>query len=366
MKTIIYKLLWSFSIVLLITSCSKEVQVANEQFTQEQSTLDMKSISISQGVLKFNSRADFKNTLKALNGKSVNFVLDWNKSLGFRSQEAIFQEIIEAENIVRDKQAAGLDPDITLKEFLDAGLTWDHSPIYIEYINKGLIIEMTDHDGCKWFKHNVLNPTYMPLLNEEGFVVLGDTLYQFTKDKVKYSPGGSLSKIPKLADANETDQDQNIYVVTVKDRQKATVDWGKSTGWKYDPSNNKKRVMAEVVGLSPYISYPVLGITVTYYKEITAHKKVLFWWNIRNDYKPIEWTQGSWYWTEYYTSSPDFNGSGTLSYPFPGNTNYCKIYLDPDGWVGNGSVELEEFEINSYYFNSSADGIISSLVLVGP
>jgi len=336
----------------------------SKPINQNQLTIELATISCSKGVLKFKSLSDFENVVKDLNGKSMDFIIDWNKRLGIKSQESIFQEINVAENECRDKQAAQLDPNITFEQFKEAGLTWDHSSLYNEYLQKGLIIEMTDPDGCKWYKHNTLNPTLMPVLNEQGFVMINDTLFQFTSNKVKFSPQGSLSRMTQMSNTIETNSEQNIFVVNYKSRKKSGGNWSNSTGWIYDGS--KKRVTVDVVSQCPDWSGLATFVWVTYYLEVTSHKKVLFWWNIRNNYMPIDVTQGSWYWVEYYTDETACH-SGThyyTNFPWSGKTNYCKFYLNPNGWVGKVDPLLYDFRFNDYTFSVSADGYQTSALTV--
>jgi len=363
MKTLLLKLMWSLSMVLLITSCSKDVPIQMEPIGQQKLPIDLVSISSQDGILIFKTRSDFENTVKYLNNKDLGFVRDWSQKQGIRSQELIYQEINQAENACVDKQASKLDPNITFEQFKEAGLTWDHSNIYNEYLRKGLIIEITDPDGCIWFKHNTLNPTLMPVLNEQGFVMINDTLFQYTSNQVKFSPQGLLSQVPIMVKANETISDQNIIVLNYTTRTKLTGgDWSNSTGWEYDGS--KKRIKVEVVAQCPSSGEPEQSAFVTFYLEVTSHKKVLWTWKVRNSYMPINTTQGSWSWFETYIENgyPLYNWTdhytGTHYYnnfPWSGYTNYCKFYLNPNGWVGGtGTDRLVDFGID-YTFSVVAD-----------
>ena len=367
MKTIFLKSLWSLSIVLLIASCSKDVPIQNESNNQQKSTIELIPISSQDGILQFKSMNDFKIVVKDLNGKGLDYIKNCNQKWGIRSQEIIYHEIHEAENVCRENQASQLDPDITFEQFKEAGLTWDHSDIYNEYIRKGLIIEMTDPDGSKWYKHKTLNPTFMPLIDEQGFVMINDTLYQFASNQVKFSPQGSFSKVPQMINTKETIADQNIFIVNYTSRKKSGGgDWSNITDgpnqepWIYD--GNKKRIMVEVVAQCPDLGNGAEAAFVTFYLEVTSHKKVLFWWNVRNDYMPINTTQGSWDWYETYSGSNDHETGSHYytNFPWSGYTNYCKFFLEPNGWVGKSGQLLYSFEMNDYTFSVVASGYQTS------
>lgn len=305
---------------------------------------------MDHGMLTFKSWKDFASTVKYLNEKGTQFILDWNTRISFRSQGAIFEEIIEQENSKQEAQAALLDPNISLEEMKKIKV--GHSEIYKQYLDKGMITEVAENDGTTSFSHNVLNPTFMCVVNEEGFVEIGDTIYQYLPNKIKYISDGDFSKVAKLKELNSTSAKDNIYVINYHKMFKSGGgDWSNSTEWLENGST--KRMKADVVAICPDLGNGADAAFVTYYFEVIA-EGWLFGWSTRNNYHPIDWTDIDLEWSEYYYPveeplniySWDFTESYyKTDYPMDGGTtNHCLYYLDPNGWVG-----MTGFKFFSFY-----------------
>lgn len=116
---------------LIFQSCEKQDAPAVDRQVEQQS----REFTVKDGVLVFNTVADFIN----VKGRVVNFSESeremWEKEIGFKSQRTIFNEIVQAEaeiDIVNQSkysyaEAKSLDP-----AFL-------HSDLYNKYLKAGVI-----------------------------------------------------------------------------------------------------------------------------------------------------------------------------------------------------------------------------------
>ena len=100
------------------------------------------------------------------------------------------------------------------------GIEIKHSDMYNKYLNKGFIIEHIEKDGAISFEPNVINPCLMYVLNEEGFVIVDDTLYQYTSNLIKSIPAYDKSKINLLKNTELTDMVNNIIVMKLERESK--------------------------------------------------------------------------------------------------------------------------------------------------
>jgi hypothetical protein len=347
--------------MLSITACKKEIMTPVKSNSSNLLTKSQPNLkpAIEQGMLAFYSWKDFSSTVKYLNDRGTKFILEWNKEISFRSQEEIFEEIIEQENLKKDAEAALLGPDLSFDELKKIHVT--HSEIYNLYLEKGLITEDAESDGNKSFRHNVFNPTFMCALSEDGFVMIGDTIYQFLPNKVKYIADGDFSKINRLKELNSSSSAENITIINYhKVTKSGGGDWSHSTDWIYDGAF--KRIKADVVAMCPDLGDGVDAAFVSFYFEVSA-QGWLFGWNYRNNYNPIDWTNCDWDWHEYYYPveepldiySYDYADSYFYTdYPMAGYSNHCKTYLFPNGWIGMSGYKF--FNFNLYYsFSVSAN-----------
>lgn len=352
MKKLLFSTIICCSLASLIFYGCKKENLTSEPVNQATSILTFPQPAIANDMLIFNTWEDFATAVQYLNQKGTGFILKWNKDLNFRSQEAIFQDIVNAENAIKDAKAATLDPNLPFEELKKIKVP--HSEIYKKYLDQGLITEVPESDGYSSFKHNVLNPTYMCALNEDGFVEIHDTIYQYLSHTVKFISDGDVNKIERLKKLNASSIDDNIWVVEYQNQLKSCTggDWGNTTDWIYNGAT--KRIRLDVVAYCPSSDEFQTYAFVNFYFEAKA-EGWLFGWGYRNDYYPIDVTQGSWNWTENYVLIENFeiddydSYSGShyyTDYPQAGYTNHCSFYLNPNGWVGKQYYYLVSFNMN--------------------
>jgi len=246
------------------------------------------------------------------------------------------------------------------------GIEIKHSDLYNKYLEEGFIIEYIEQDGSVSFDVNVVNPCLMNVLNEEGFVIVNDTLYQYTSNLIKSIPGNKMSKIELLKNTELSDIENKILVIKFKKDTKlkgyTTRITDYEAGWHYDGSNKRVKIEydlwdGDVAG--QYFEPATYGY-ITHYIEVKAVKKVLGKWDYRNNYTPIDWVSGNWTtcveFVYGYDSDLDcWNGSYYCGY-FPGMgewTNSVKVNLSPYGQIHkSGGWKYNGIHSADYYFEA--------------
>ncbi|GBU08020.1 hypothetical protein AwDysgo_13510 [Bacteroidales bacterium] len=124
----------------------------------------------------FNQVASILSKFHAL-PEEERLALENNKMQGFISQTTIFGAIEKAElelvdtynNATSDNERA----DILNKQFSD---------LYLKKRASGFIQESVDENGYSSFNYSIFKPYFAPILNENGYYAIGDTVFQITSD----------------------------------------------------------------------------------------------------------------------------------------------------------------------------------------
>lgn len=178
--------------MLTFVSCSKDQHLATQteevQLPQipEAKPGIATNITNQNGILKFETLEDFKNTLLALNTMTPQAQLEWENSLSFVSMQQTFNAIVKA-------------------EFETIGA---HSTVYNENLLSGLI---AGNETTGLYDLNLFNPAYAPVLNGKGLVIVGNTIYQFTGNALKIWENGDSDRLDYLL--NTTSASQDVHVV---------------------------------------------------------------------------------------------------------------------------------------------------------
>src|SRR5690606_20084031 len=150
-----------FATLMFLNSCTKDQEIITSADQPQLPKIEeptpgiASSITVQNGLLNFQTLEDFRNTVLALNQMNPQDQLSWEKSLDFNSMQQIFN-------------------DIMLAEFETSG---SHSALYNEQLQNGLIVE-NNTDGL--YNLNLFNPAYATVLNENGMVIVDNSIYQFT------------------------------------------------------------------------------------------------------------------------------------------------------------------------------------------
>ncbi len=357
-------LLFLIAITLIVLqSCEKKELIGLEDTTLQKD----KKVYVNNGIPVFQSQEAYSDIINELANKSEIERKQWEESLGFKSLHTIYNELNEVEIALEEKLYSGYDENLSKKELQKLGLPIDvHSDIYKEYLNKGIIKEVRDDDGSEAFYLNVFDPIAACYTNENGLMVINDTLYQYTASKLKMMPGNTL-KADILLNAKNTDKTNNIFVINFDDKSTISGDnWSKSSGWKYESS--KKRYRMDVKGWSwTYGPNDDDYMGSKFWVDLKAERKRWGKWKRRNSYKPVKQLHAVWdykytiskYWYGGYprhTYYNNLNGGGKS----PVNVNYGHVnygtyqYLNPTGnwsssWYFVNPVYMNSYTITGYF-----------------
>lgn len=217
--------------VVAIWGCKKdELEKSNTINTKVQT----EEVIVKEGILSFKDRKSFDQIYPKLVTMSGEESETWENKLGFISQRSIFNKVVDAE-IAWDKKCQNLSKE-------EQKTVLRHSDLYYKYIKSGLF-EITDKGTSdETYNYSVYNPTYTCVLNEKGVLIINDTIYQLTNDKLKIITDGNKEKIKDLSN---TDFSNNNHIIVYdmqkyKIKSKGIFNWYGSSGWKY---NGNRRLL---------------------------------------------------------------------------------------------------------------------------
>lgn len=334
--------------IILLSSCERDSLTSDEVTDLIAIEAGGVSFDYSQGILRFNSFEDFISTANYLNSSGLVFQYDLFKEVGFRSQEMILQEISDAEDLFDSQYYRGVDENISIQELIQTGLGIEHSPLFKYYVDQGLIAVLCEEDGSESYYPNIINPALMPVLSEQGFVIVNDMLMQFTNNQIKLTPYSSMSQIEKLENSTSADSKRNISVVDFYSDLKSIgyVTHIDNVVVKYKDSNlrvsSRYAVWDGDIDGQP-LGDPALYVYINHIIELKAEEKRWGKWKIRNNYTPLCGLESSWQTCmrfggtsvcNYTQSGAGIKNSPFNEYPFSsGCTNYYKFFPSPVGWI---------------------------------
>lgn len=156
--------------LLFTTSCSKEsLDTVNESQFLISNNKIADDISVVDGMLAFQSAADYQGTVLALNKMTRTEIAAWEADLNFTAAFTNFVNIMKAE---ANHKGAG------------------HSAIYQLNLDKNVI---ATKNGI--YELNIFNPAYAVVLNDDFKVKVGNQIYQYTDSSVKIFTGNEVKEI---------------------------------------------------------------------------------------------------------------------------------------------------------------------------
>lgn len=305
-----------FGIFTILSSCQK----SNNQTSKEpDANLNAKSTPVATlqrnqknhcdfNVLVFKNEQDLEKTLQYLEGKSDEFLLDWEKKYDFVSMRQAFEEIIADEINFADNE-----------ELV-------HSDLIYKYPNS-FVIEKT-YDQCGFFDKNIHIDNMSKVVNPDGLIVVENSIYQYTKECVKVIKDGDINKIPNLLSATISDLSLGIEVYPTRS---GTPSFSKVC--QGDDGRLRILVYEEFVQNTP-ASYPQIRVTTYKVKVRTLQRRLWGLWY--DNYKT------------YITLKGNHSGNTTYGW-FANNTS---DYLS---WSGAYNVtsndKMHTFEIFLPYYH---------------
>ncbi|RAK65163.1 hypothetical protein DLM85_16630 [Hymenobacter edaphi] len=190
---------------LSLASCEKEP--AGEAAPQPKVS---EEVVLRNGILVFKDRKTMREFNARLNAKGTAYADQWEQSLGFESMAHILNEVKAAEtqlevDFLRGKTAAQLT-QLRQQPAL-------HSALYTKWVNAGVLRAEKSPDGGETLDVNASHTHYTNVMNADGMVAFGDTLYQYRGNKIKVTTKG-LGQAAALKAASASDAAQHITVKT--------------------------------------------------------------------------------------------------------------------------------------------------------
>jgi len=179
--------LFYFSLILtFLISCNNEELNSIEN---QQQNLIVPEVSVVNGILCFKNEASIEVVKNEIQGRDYEGLASWEDNLGFKSIERSSSEITDA-ILCRVEQyiAKGLTEQELLQKF-DSGEI-EEVPFDIQQQIENLKLEYRKlDDGMRKLDYSFMSPVPNRFLNENYEIVIADTLYRYSADKVEVFPG---------------------------------------------------------------------------------------------------------------------------------------------------------------------------------
>jgi len=150
---------------LIAFGCQKET---TQTVTNVQSTV-VESPTVENDMLVFPNAASYNKTLQEVSKMSQSEFLNWEKSLGLKTQEGLIQAMITEEN----------------EGFAKTG---QHGNLYNLLLNKGVIKAVKNNDGTISVENISANNGWSRFINIDGNMIIGDKLFHFTEKQIGIAP----------------------------------------------------------------------------------------------------------------------------------------------------------------------------------
>ena len=193
------------SAALALFSCEKNV---DSEVNPAPAVMSKQDVVLKDGVLVFKDRKTMKNFNSYLNAKGVDYANQWEKSLGFESMAHILNDVIDADNKLEAEVLKGKSADEVAQLQKTPA---PHTALYTKWVKAGTLRVAKDADGTETLDVNASHTLFTNVLNAEGIVAFGDTVYQFKGHNMKVTTKG-LSNLDALRSATQSDPSRQITV----------------------------------------------------------------------------------------------------------------------------------------------------------
>jgi hypothetical protein len=276
-------------------------------------------VTAKSGILVFDSLATYERSYPVIFNMSAEQSEAWEKSLGFVSQRNIFNQIVKAEYAY----LAAPYEDKSADELRRMAPPRGHTAVYEKYLRAGVIRTERDKGGDETYTCAIPIGGYLPIINEQGYFIVGDVVYQIKNKLIKEMSGGELSNLAALDRATSDDPGARISVHRVVENSPATSATGAkaasscsyplSSGWL---TNGNRRGSITVNFSKTYVyPYPFTKVIINYNVNVKSQKKT---------------GGGSW----VYPSCPNecwlsFNWTGVFDYMSKVTLSYAGSTVSP-------------------------------------
>lgn len=205
--------------VLFLAACEKqetESLISNEKTT----TIAVDGVTVKDGILCFKDESSIAALKEVLKGKEYDDLAVWEESISFKSIERASSEVMDgifcrAEQLV----ASGLTQKEVLQKF-DNGEIQEVTDDAQQKIAELKLVYKKDKNNLRYMDYSFTSPFANRFLNEKYEVVVADTLYRYSSDKIEiypaFSKGGMNDEAGKIvAYRSKIKSDQMLKDVTL-------------------------------------------------------------------------------------------------------------------------------------------------------
>lgn len=175
-------------------------------------------VVLKDGILVFKDRETLRRYNAELNAKGTQYADEWEKSMSFQSVSRIFNEVRLAEDALEKEVIKGKSADELASLRKEPA---PHTTLYTKWVNAGVLRVSVEPDGAERLEVNSAHTHYTNVMNTEGLVAFGDTIYQYKGNQIKSTTKG-LANLTALKAAIATDPDQQIKVQLASFRYEPT------------------------------------------------------------------------------------------------------------------------------------------------
>jgi hypothetical protein len=206
MKKLSLRLITTFVLVIpLFFSCEKnEVTIDRNSLTNEI------LLQKAETFLEFTTHQAFEDSVKILSSLSRHQLSAWEQKRNFVSLRTMFETIIEQESAQADLE----ELQIMENKALLKTMKHTFSPLINEAKD---MISVSLEDGVEY---NLFNPVYASVLNKDGMVKIGKSLYKFGANEILQIVNGNPNEISSLMKITQNNQTENLrYYPVYSDRK---------------------------------------------------------------------------------------------------------------------------------------------------
>jgi hypothetical protein len=307
-----------FVSLLLIQSCKKEPsQVTQNQLTSVSIEEIIDKVTCQNGVLIFPTQKEFSLVNEWLNSKTHSEKLKFGENLNFTSQSQLIYQIIDEEE-KSFEQFNQPFKDLPLIEIKEKQKSWKHTNAYLSAFENGLLEVFEDSDTSNIYSLSLCDPTIASVLNIDGLVLVGDTLFQYTNETIKVCFKGGLNSLDLLKSTKSSSPLEKIFVLydksSVKERGPNDYNWdgNLSKGWDYSGGGGRRGKFLRK-GFSHLEQNSCNNLmTCKFLLECHAQKHSFGSWKYSNTFMPMFIFNGSWGGDAGFVLCSNWNAPGIL------------------------------------------------------
>lgn len=242
---------------------------------KESSLIPATAARSDEKYLEFKDKDEFDKTVKDLAKKSRQELDAWDKANNFVSLRGLYEQIIDEENATAEKEDALIKANPNLKSTMKHQYSslLDDCKQMISYNNAG--IDM-----------NLFEPQYAKVLNKDGVVKIGTSLYQFGADNYKVVVDADYANVKNLLTVSKDNQTDNMKYFPVRVSNQLLKNGRPNNSGSCQSDNNSFRL--EATAYSYYFYQPniysgdfynkvVLGIKMKFTRDHWYGRTNFFW-----------------------------------------------------------------------------------------